>query len=79
MCSLMTDLTTKAVTVDVNTEAYGLQDSFVEDYIDDPSDFQEMVEAWIKIEDNGHIIKAEVEEAIEVLEVINIRVEEKSE
>ena len=47
MCSLITDLTTKAETVDVNTEAYGLQDSFVEDSIDDPLEFRSMVEAWI--------------------------------
>ena len=49
---LMTDLTTKAATVDVNTEAYGLQDSFVEDSIDEPLYFRAMVEAWIEIEDN---------------------------
>ena len=40
ICSIMTALTTKAATVDVNTEAYGLQDSFVEDSIDDPLDFR---------------------------------------
>ena len=38
-----------------------------------------MVEAWIEIEDNEHIIEAEVEEAIEVLEAINVRVDEKAE
>ena len=43
----MTTLKIKAETVDVNTEAYGLQDSFVEYSIDDPLDFREMVEAWI--------------------------------
>ena len=79
MCSLMTALTTKAATVNVNTEAYGLQDSFVEDSIDDPLDFLSMVEAWIEIEDNENIIEAEVEEGIEVLEAINVRVDEKSE
>ena len=75
----MTALTTKAATVDVNTEAYGLQDSFVEDSINDLLDFRAMVEAWIEIEDNEHIIEAEVEEAIEFLEAINVRVDEKSE
>ena len=63
--------------MDVNTEAYGLQDSFVEDLIDDPLEFRAMVEACIEIEDNEHIIEAEVEEAIEVLEAINERVDEK--
>ena len=38
-----------------------------------------MVEAWIEIEDNSHIIEAEVEEAIELLEAINERVGDKSE
>ena len=38
-----------------------------------------MVEDWIEIEDNEHIIEVEVEEAIEVLEEINVRVDEKSE
>ena len=47
MCSLMPALTRKAVTVNVNTEAYGLQYSFVEDSIDDPLYFRAMVEAWI--------------------------------
>ena len=47
VCSLMTALKTKAATVDVNTKVYGLQDSFVEDSIDDPLDFLTMVEAWI--------------------------------
>ena len=47
MCSLITALTKKAATVDANTEAYGLQDSSVEDYIDDPLEFLAMVEAWI--------------------------------
>ena len=79
MCSLMTALITKAKTVDVNTEAYGLQDSFVEDSIDNPLEFREMVEAWIEIEDNEHIIDVEVEEAVEVLEAINVRVDEKAE
>ena len=54
----MTALTTNSATVDVNTEAYGLQDSFVEDYINDLSDFRAMVQAWIEIEDNEHIIEA---------------------
>ena len=45
----MTYLTTKAATLDVNTEAYSLQDSFVEESIDDPLDFRAMVEAWIEI------------------------------
>ena len=47
MCSLMTALTKKAATVVVNTEAYGLQDSFVEDLIDDSLEFLAMLEAWI--------------------------------
>ena len=38
-----------------------------------------MVEAWIEIEGKEHIIEAEVEEAIEVLEAINVRVDEKEE
>ena len=38
-----------------------------------------MVEAWIEIKDNANIIEAQVEEAIEVLEAINVRVDEKSE
>ena len=38
-----------------------------------------MVEACIEIEDNEQIIEAEVEEAIEVLEAINVRVDEKAE
>ena len=79
ICSLINALTKKSETVDVNTEAYGLQDSFVEDSIDDPLEFRAMVEAWIEIEDNEHIIEAEVEEAIEFLEAINVRVDEKSE
>ena len=37
-----------------------------------------MVEAWIEIEYNEHIIEAEVEEAIEVLEAINVSVDDKS-
>ena len=79
MYSLMTALITKAATVDVNTEVFCLQDSFVEDSIDDLLDFRAMVEAWIEIEDNEHIIEAEVEEAIEVLEAINVRLDEKAE
>ena len=79
MCSLITALTTNAATVDVNTEAYGLQDSFVEDSIDDPLDFRAMVEVWIEIEGNEHIIEAEFKEAIEVLEAINVRVDDKAE
>ena len=47
MCNLMTTLTAKAETVDVNTEVYVLQDSFVEDSIDDPLEFQAMIKAWI--------------------------------
>ena len=54
----MTYLITKAATVDVNTEAYGLQYSFLEDSIDDPLDFRAMVEACIEIEDNEHIIES---------------------
>ena len=38
-----------------------------------------MVEAWIEIEDSEHIIEAEVEEAIEFLEAINVRVDKKAE
>ena len=38
-----------------------------------------MVEAWIEIEDNEHIIEAEVEEAIGLLVSINVIVDEKSE
>ena len=79
MCSLITALTTKAATVDVNTEVYGLKDLFVDDSIDDLLDFQAMVESWIEIEDNEHIIEAGVEEYIEVLEAINVRVDEKAE
>ena len=75
MCSLITALTTKAATVDVNTEVYGLKDLFVDDSIDDLLDFQAMVESWIEIEDNEHIIEAGVEEYIEVLEAINLRVD----
>ena len=45
----MTALKTNAATVDLNTEVYSLQDSFVEDSIDDPLDFRAMVEAWIEI------------------------------
>ena len=77
MCSLMAALTTKAATVNVNIEAYRLQDSFVEDLIDDPLEFWAMVQALIEIEDNEHIIEVEVEEAIEVLEAINVRVGDK--
>ena len=58
MCSLMNSLTTKDATVYVNTEAYVLQDSFVEDSINDLLDFRAMVEAWIEIEDDEHIIEA---------------------
>ena len=36
-----------------------------------------MVEALIEIEDNEHIIEAVVEEYIEVLEAINVRVGDK--
>ena len=79
MCSLITPLTTKAETMDLNTEVYGLQDSFVEDLIDDPLDFRAMVVAWIEIEENEHISEAEFEEAIEFLEAINVIVDEKSE
>ena len=79
MCIQMTALTTKVATVDLHTEAYGLKDSFVEHSIVDPLDFRERVEAWIEIKDNEHIIEEELEEAIEVLEAVNVRVDEKSE
>ena len=36
-----------------------------------------MVEAWIEIEENEHIIEAEVEENIEVLEGINVRLDDR--
>ena len=38
-----------------------------------------MLEGWIEIEYNEHIIESEVKEDVEVLEAINVIVHEKSE
>jgi hypothetical protein len=70
LCGLMRSLQVKADAsgIDTGREAYGLEGSFLGEVTLSNTEMEAVVQMWTSIEDDPHVIDAEIEEAIDLLE-----------
>jgi hypothetical protein len=74
LCSLMKNLRTKVTdnAIDMSKEGYAMQGSFVEEISTNDRELQELATQWIDIENDEFIQEAEIDEAIQELEMNDV-------